>query len=242
MSAMAVSPPAQRRPPCCATFAACSPGTRRLRIGPTTSLITCAFASVSIERLVRSPVADLLADLGTALEAAGVPWYLFGAQAAIVYGVARLTADVDVTVRAPAGLSLPRLADAIEARGFRRRFDAPGFIEASRVLPFVHEATELPVDVVLAGPGIEDEFLARATVQAIDGVPVPVADATDLVVMKALAGRAKDVDDLVALLRLQGRRIDLARARQLLQAFEEALGQSDLLPILEQAVRKAVGP
>ena len=48
---------------------------------------------------MRSPVADLLADLSHALEGLGVRWYLFGAQAAIVHGAARLTADVDVTVQ-----------------------------------------------------------------------------------------------------------------------------------------------
>ena len=44
------------------------------------------------------PLAELLTDLGRALARLGVRWYLFGAQAAILYGVARLTADVDVTV------------------------------------------------------------------------------------------------------------------------------------------------
>ena len=44
---------------------------------------------------MRSPVADLLADLDAALTAVHVEWFLFGAQAAILYGVARLTADVD---------------------------------------------------------------------------------------------------------------------------------------------------
>jgi hypothetical protein len=39
----------------------------------------------------------LLADLTAALDSARVPWFLFGAQAAILYGAARLTADVDVT-------------------------------------------------------------------------------------------------------------------------------------------------
>ena len=43
-------------------------------------------------------VADLLVDLQGAFDAIGVRWFLFGAQAAILYGVARLSADVDVTV------------------------------------------------------------------------------------------------------------------------------------------------
>ena len=44
------------------------------------------------------PVADLLADLARGLRALGVRWFLFGAQAAILHGAARLSADVDVTV------------------------------------------------------------------------------------------------------------------------------------------------
>jgi len=54
---------------------------------------------------MRCAVAGLLADFAAGLEALGVALYLFGARAAIVHGVARLTADVDVTVRLPAHLS-----------------------------------------------------------------------------------------------------------------------------------------
>jgi hypothetical protein len=45
-----------------------------------------------------SPISDLLASRRDACEDLGVGWYLFGAQAALVHGTARLTADVDVTV------------------------------------------------------------------------------------------------------------------------------------------------
>jgi len=43
-------------------------------------------------------VAKLLADLASALSEFGARWYVFGAQAAIVHGANRLTADVDVTL------------------------------------------------------------------------------------------------------------------------------------------------
>ena len=42
-----------------------------------------------------SPVAEVLAALVACFHSLGVRWYLFGAQAAIYHGVARLTADVD---------------------------------------------------------------------------------------------------------------------------------------------------
>src|SRR5476651_1601879 len=81
--------------------------------------------SVWIAPRMRSPVADLLADLDAALTAVHVEWFLFGAQAAILYGVARLTADVDVTARVPARLTNLALIEAMEHRGFRARFDDP---------------------------------------------------------------------------------------------------------------------
>jgi hypothetical protein len=198
-----------------------------------------SFAIGSIAPRVRSPVADLAADLSAAFDALGVEWYLFGAQAAIVYGVARLTADVDVTVRVPERISSAALAEALARRGYRLLVRDSRFLEHSRVLPFVHEPTSLGLDVVLAGPGIEDEFFSRVTRHDIDGVHVPVADVTDLVVMKVLAGRPRDQEDVAALLRIQLARIDVERARATLRLLESALAQSDLLPAFEQALARA---
>lgn len=187
---------------------------------------------------VRSPVADLLADLGRAFDALGISWYLFGAQAAIVYGVARLTADVDVTVRAPATPTGEWLA-ALGHHGFEGRFTDPAFIAQTRVLPVVHLTTGLPVDIVLAGPGLEEEFLSRAVVRSIDGVAVPVVEIADLVVLKILASRPKDLDDVVSLLRIHTDAIDAVRVCTVLKMLEDALGQSDLLVAFEQCQLRA---
>ena len=105
-----------------------------------TSHTTCDSSACSTGPLMPSPVVELLAALGTALDAASVRWYLFGAQAALLYGAARLTADVDVTVDLgdrPTSVLLDPLASA----GFELRVpDAAGFVERTRVLPLVHQA------------------------------------------------------------------------------------------------------
>jgi hypothetical protein len=186
---------------------------------------------------VRSPVADLLADLGRAFDALGISWYLFGAQAAIIYGVARLTADVDVTVRPPAAPVAEWVA-ALGRFGFTPQIVDPGFLAETRVLPLVHGPTGLPLDIVLAGPGLEEELLARAVVRSVDGVPVRVVEIADLVILKVVAGRPKDVDDVVALLRIHGRAVDAERVRTILTMLEEALAQSDLLRTFEAALAR----
>ena len=106
------------------------------------------------------PIADLLARLERAFATLGVRWFLFGAQAAILYGVARLSADVDVTVDLGRRSSAELVGILAEA-GFELRVaDIDGFVEATRVLPFVHRESRIPVDVVLAGPGLEEQFFA----------------------------------------------------------------------------------
>ena len=185
-----------------------------------------------------SHIGEVLAALGTCFDSLGVRWYLFGAQAAIFHGVARLTADVDVTVL-PELHSTGGLASVMEANGFRLRVTATDdFVARTRVLPFVHSATRLPVDVVLAGPGIEEQFLDRAEFHVLEGVRVPIATVEDLVTMKILAGRPKDLDDAKGMLRARSEEIDLDHVRRMLQLLEEALSQSDLIPQLEQLIRR----
>ena len=220
--------------------APCSLNIRLMPIVAAIWLTMSMCASDWIAPPVRSPVADLLADLATALDAQGIPWYLFGAQAAIVYGVARLTADVDVTVQAPANRPVAEWVSTLEAHRFQPRFRDPAFLAHTRVLPLVHGPTALPVDLVLAGPGLEEEFLARARQQSVDGVVVPVVDVSDLVILKVLAARPKDLEDVAALLRVQGQRIDDTRVRHVLALLEEALGQSDLVPEFERLRAQAL--
>jgi uncharacterized nucleotidyltransferase DUF6036 len=185
-----------------------------------------------------SPFAELLAALARALDTVGAGWYLFGAQAALIHGVARFTADVDITVRLRDDDS-KALVKALSAAGFQMRVEGDGFIEQTRVLPALHAATGIPVDIVLAGPGIEELFLQRAEVHDLEGVRVPVARAEDIVVMKVLAERPKDIDDVVAILAAHPDDLDLDLVRSTLLLLEEALGQSDLLPALERALERA---
>jgi hypothetical protein len=183
--------------------------------------------------------ADLLAELAHELERLRVPWYVFGAQAALIWGRPRLTTDVDVTVRLGA-LDSRAFVSALQARAFDLRVIAtPEFIRQTRVLPLVHGPTGLAVDVVLAGPGLEDEFLARAVPVEIGGASVPIISAEDLIVTKILAGRPKDIDDIRGVLTERGKALDLEQVRRTLEMLEEALGQGDLMPLFEAEVRRS---
>lgn len=153
---------------------------------------------------------------------------MFGAQAVILYGVPRLSADVDVT------LALVPDAPEVFTRemataGFALRVTDSDFVRRTRVMPFVHLATGMPLDVVLAGSGLEDEFLDRAKPVDLGGTAARVIDLGDLIVAKVLAGRPKDLDDVTSLWRLHRAALNADEIRNVLRLLEEALSQSDLL-------------
>jgi hypothetical protein len=158
---------------------------------------------------------------------------VFGAQAVGAHGVPRTTSDVDVTVRLtpldPSGF----VAD-MEGAGFLLRVsDVDDFLARTHVLPFRHTLTRMDLDVVLAMSGLEEEFLGRAVSLDFDGLDVRVISAEDLVITKILAGRPKDVEDARLVLKRKRASIDLRRIRAALAELQDALDQSDLLPILE---------
>ncbi len=164
-------------------------------------------------------------------------WYLFGAQAVVAYGVPRLSADVDVTVALEPDAP-ERFAREMHAAGFVLRVADPDFVRRTRVMPFVHSATGMPLDIVLAGSGLEDEFLDRAVMTDIGTTTVPVIDPADLLIAKLLAGRPKDIEDARALWHLHGGELDAARVRRTLHLLEEALSQSDLVSAFEALVQR----
>jgi hypothetical protein len=171
-------------------------------------------------------VAELLAALGAVFRRLGVRWYVFGAQALAIRGLPRSTADVDVTVL---WMTEPNqvLVEALARGGFHVPATRPGFVDATRVLPVVHRGTRLPVDIVLGGSGLEELFAERAEKVRVGRTVVPVASISDLVVMKMIAGRPKDLEDARALLATG--RVETATVRQVLEAFCDAVGEGDAL-------------
>ncbi|MSP55780.1 MAG: hypothetical protein EXR69_09295 [Myxococcales bacterium] len=180
-------------------------------------------------------VGEAAAALVAALNGAGVRWYVFGAQAVMMQGIARTTQDIDVTVLV-GRRAAPALTAALEGGGFEHRFPerATELVSIAAVIPMKHSASGVDIDIVMGGSGLEELAHAAAERRPLDGVIVPVANATHLAVMKVLAGRAKDLDDVRGLLAADV--VDRAAARDLLGQLEAALDQSDLVPAFDRLV------
>jgi Nucleotidyltransferase of unknown function (DUF6036) len=178
-------------------------------------------------------VAELLRVLAGVMKSQGLSWFLFGAQAAILWGSSRFTGDVDVTVAIPDD-ALEDFIEAMAEHEFALKFPDRDFIQRSRVLPFIHRPTNMALDVVRAGPGLEEEFAQRTISVELQQTSVPVISPEDLIVMKVLAGRPKDIDDIRGVIHEHRETLDVERIRTLLRFLEQALTQSDLLPEFER--------
>jgi predicted nucleotidyltransferase len=166
----------------------------------------------------------------------GARWYVFGAQAAIVYGRPRMTADVDVTVDA-GQMSTPALVDELSRAGFSLRASlSDDFLREARLLPLVHDATMMPLDLMLATTRMHAEILERSRLTDVGGVHVPVMSPEDVIITKVLAGRSRDLDDVRGILGEQ-RDLDLAHVREALADLEAALDEPRFVRRFERLLR-----
>jgi hypothetical protein len=170
----------------------------------------------------REPEASLLAFAKLA-KRLNIRWYVFGAQAVNLHGFPRTTADLDLTIDAGALPMLEVLAK-LEKSGFTPRFTDAEFLATTRVIPVVHG--EFPIDLVLAGPGLEQQFLDEVVLLPLEKLQIPVLSVENLIVTKVLAGRPKDLEDIRELIAI--REVDHDRVERLLAVIESALDQSDL--------------
>jgi hypothetical protein len=178
------------------------------------------------------PLLGVIRDLVAWMKDQNIPGAVIGGVAAGLLGRPRVTRDVDAVLLLDISDAESFLA-AGSRFGFSPRFpDAVAFAARRRVLLAVHDATGLTVDLSLGATPFEKESISRATVRTVAGVSFPVITAEDLVVMKALARRTRDVADIEAVLDAHPD-LDLERVRYWVGEFATLLETPEILDELE---------
>lgn len=137
----------------------------------------------------------LLERVSGFLEQAGVAHALIGAGALAVHGVSRSTVDQDLLTT-----DTRVLADAFwepldGVRADVRRGDSDDPLAG---VVAIGQESERDVDVIVGRHGWQRDAVMRAAVPG--GIPVPVVQAGDLVLLKLYAGGAQDLWDIEQLL------------------------------------------
>lgn len=176
-----------------------------------------------------------LADLAEWLEISSVPWTVIGGVAASTLGRPRLTQDIDALVVVPEA----RWGAIIESAGRHgivpRVADALDFARRSRVLLLRHVRSGIDVDITFGGLSFEEEIVAKSELHDIGALRVRLPRVEDLLVMKAIARRPKDIEDIRGLLAAHPQ-VDVAEARRLIGEFALAMSMSDMLEEFDKLV------
>jgi predicted nucleotidyltransferase len=120
-----------------------------------------------------------------------------------------------------------------------RRTDAREFALTHRVL-LLRATNGVDLDVSLAAFEFEREALDRATAFEFEpGVRLRTCSAEDLIIYRAVAGRARDVADIETVVIRQLRHLDVERIRRWLRFFGELKKDPNLVQAFESALGKA---
>lgn len=179
-----------------------------------------------------------MSALAQALKDTGAEWMIIGGIAAIARGVRRFTTDIDAVVRGDA-VGVDDLLESLGRHGIEPRVpDARAFARANLVLLVSHRPTGVDLDISLGWSSFEHDALAASTTAKYGRVSAPMAQAEDLVVFKAVAGRPKDVEDAAALLAMHPD-IDVARLTKRLRELALLAEAPDINNSLDEALRLA---
>jgi predicted nucleotidyltransferase len=179
-----------------------------------------------------------LADLQRWLADAQIQGVVIGGVAVTLLGRPRMTRDLDLVIWAKD----EQLSDFVE-RGKRFGFvarvsDLLAFADRSRILLMRHAPSQIPLDASLGGVPFEEEMIRTAQTIAFDAFEVRVPRVEDLFVLKAIAGRDKDLADLEGLV-AKNPNLDRNYLRRRANEFAAMMDQPDIPDLFERFLGKS---
>ena len=150
-----------------------------------------------------------LYDIVDVLEELHVPYVVMGGIAVRVHGIPRPTHDVDFTISLPRA-SLPQFFANATAKGFTvpEAYES-GWVDQVSGMPLVKlriylESHGVDVDVFLAESNFQRSLLSRRKSHDYEGRGIAFVSPEDLILLKLVANRPRDLIDVGDVLFVQG--------------------------------------
>jgi hypothetical protein len=173
---------------------------------------------------VNEPLSTTLADAVAFLESEGISYALIGGLAVSLRGQPRVTVDVDMVIAVDVNRALALLPLLLQSK-FEPLFQGvEEVVQKSFILPLRHRTTGIKVDLAIGLSGFERHAVVRAEPIQIADRKVAVATAEDLLVMKLLAGRPQDEQDITGLVIAKGDKLDWIYCQRVADELGLALG------------------
>jgi predicted nucleotidyltransferase len=143
---------------------------------------------------------QLLNKIAKELEKYKIPYMVIGGQAVLLYGEPRLTKDIDITL--DMGIEgYPEVKKVTENLFFKILVDNPEeFIKKTMVLPTIEEKSGIKIDFIFSFTPYEKQAIENAIDVKINDKMVKFAQLEDVIIHKIIAGRARDIEDVKAIL------------------------------------------
>ena len=152
---------------------------------------------------------------------------IIGGIAASILGKPRLTADADGLILLSLD-ELPRLLDLAGQEGLVPRLpDAEQFARQNRVVLLRHEESGINVDISLGLLPFEIEAVARSEMYQVGSLQIRLPTPEDLIILKAIAHRPKDLTDIEAVIANQPD-LDHTRIQFWVEQFAEFLEMPEI--------------
>ncbi len=179
-------------------------------------------------------ITEVLKIVTECLVKAGIPYMVIGGQAVLQYGRPRFTQDIDITL----GLvpsEMQKLLAALPANIFNPLPDnIEDFVHSTWVLPVEHCESKCRIDFIFSITPFEREAILNSREIDVAGVPVRYISPEDLVVQKIIAGRPRDIEDVIGIMNLLGKKVNLKKVEQNIESLAEQVENPEWLDRLLQ--------
>lgn len=148
-----------------------------------------------------SDLVRTIGDFAGLFDRLGIPYAIMGGWAVRLYGLPRPTYDIDFTISLDRD-SLPRLYREVAKIGLTvpDQFLA-GWVDSVADMPLVKfrlyvAGKGIDVDIFLAESEYQRSILDRRRVHDLDGMSISFVSPEDLILLKLIAGRSRDLGDI----------------------------------------------
>ena len=174
-----------------------------------------------------------LHDVAEFLSEQHIAFALIGGMAVAIRGEPRSTLDVDVIIDCDVDRGL-QLVEVLSKSKFRPLFEGiERVLRTGLLMPIVHREFGIKVDIALGMSGFEQEAIRQSTTAKIGTENIPVVRSEYLLVMKQLAARPRDLDDIAKIILRQGKHLDWGLTQRLARELGEAVGDDLLGPLTD---------
>lgn len=158
---------------------------------------------------------------------------VIGGYAVVYHGESRFTDDIDITLGIDSGM-LPHLL-SILGDDFAARVSSPeDFVDQTNVLPLRDRVNSVDVDLLFSFIDFERNAIQRAETVNLDGQPVQIVTAEDLIVYKIIAGRPRDLEDAKSILDRKRSSLDTETIDKNLRQLSDLMDRNDIFDTWKQ--------